>query len=101
MIIRLYPACGCNASRSTLLPDSQIVRELGGFANLRKAHSRKFEEAKLLSMASRGKMIPRDRHGSLVETTREFADRLDGLYGLYLDAITGFKHNVAKVKESQ
>jgi hypothetical protein len=52
-------------------------------------------------MASRGEMIPRDRHGSLVATTREFADRLNGLYGLYLDATTGFKFNVAKMNEAQ
>ena len=52
-------------------------------------------------MAFREEMIPPDRHGSLVATTGELANRLNGLYGLYLDATTGFKFNFAKVKESQ
>src|SRR5215212_6117444 len=52
-------------------------------------------------MASREEMIPPDRHGSLVATTGELANRLNGLYGLYLDATTGFKFNFAKMKESQ
>jgi hypothetical protein len=52
-------------------------------------------------MASRGEMIPQDRHGSLVATTQEFADRLDELYGLYLDATAGFKANVDRINESQ
>ena len=46
-------------------------------------------------------MIPRDRHGSLVATTQEFVARLNELYGLYLDATTGFKYNVAKINEAQ
>ena len=52
-------------------------------------------------MAPRGEMIPRDRHDSLVATTREFVGRLNGLYGLYLDATTGFKCIVAKINEAQ
>jgi len=45
--------------------------------------------------------IPQERRGPLLEATREFAHRLDELYGLYLDASTGFKANVAGIKERQ
>jgi hypothetical protein len=45
--------------------------------------------------------IPQERRVSLVETTKEFADRLDALYGLYLDATSGFKANADRMKEAQ
>lgn len=36
-----------------------------------------------------------------METTQEFADRLDALYGFYLDATTGFQAKVAEIEEAQ
>ncbi len=45
--------------------------------------------------------IPQERRVALVETTQEFAGRLDALYGLYLDATTGFRHNVAATEKAQ
>jgi hypothetical protein len=46
-------------------------------------------------------IIPQERWASLVETAQEFANRLDELYGLYLDATTGFEANVDRINESQ
>jgi hypothetical protein len=42
--------------------------------------------------------IPQERRVALVETTQEFADRLDALYGLYLDATSGFKTKLLRQK---
>jgi len=38
---------------------------------------------------------------ALVETAQEFADRLDKLYGLYLDTTLGFKANLDVLKNGQ
>ena len=45
--------------------------------------------------------IPEERRTALMEATQEFADRLDELYGLYLDIAFGFRANVDRIREGQ
>ena len=45
--------------------------------------------------------IPEERRTALMEATQEFADRLDELYGLYLDTTQGFKANVDTLNKMQ
>jgi hypothetical protein len=76
---------------------------VGNPVNKRKPFLRQLKQekkARLLTMDSR-EPIPQERRGALVETTQEFADRLNALYGLYLDATTGFEHNADRIKEAQ
>lgn len=44
---------------------------------------------------------PKDRRVLLVEAMQEFPDRIDELYGLYLDTTQGFKANVDTLNKMQ
>jgi hypothetical protein len=51
-------------------------------------------------MVSKGP-IPEAHRTALVETTKEFAVRLNALFGFYLDSAEGFRANVSKISKAQ